>query len=51
MIEYEVRENDGEFEVVNKETDEVVDVFGDKEDADRFVRLLKDMQKECDDID
>lgn len=46
---YHVKENDGKWEVVNDDTDEVVDEHDTKEDAERQVRMLHEIEKEGDD--
>jgi hypothetical protein len=43
---YKVQENDGKFEVVNTETDEVKAVHDTREQAERQVRLLHEIEKE-----
>lgn len=49
---YKVVENeDHEFDVVNTETDEVKDTHENREDAERQVRILHELEKEGDDSD
>lgn len=45
---YKVEERDGKFDVVNTETDEVKASHENREDAERQVRLLHELEKEED---
>jgi hypothetical protein len=45
---YKVEEHDGEFDVVNTETDEVKDSHENRDDAERQVRILNELEKEGD---
>lgn len=45
---YKVVENNGKYDVVNTETDEVKDTHDDKADAERQVRLLHELEKDED---
>jgi hypothetical protein len=44
-------EDPGEFDVVNTETDDVKDTFETREEAERMVKTLHDMEREGDDDD
>lgn len=46
---YKVEEHDGKFDVVNTETEEVKDTHDDRDDAERQVRILNELEKEGDD--
>jgi hypothetical protein len=43
---YKVEERDGEFDVVNTETDEVKATHDTREAAERQVRLLRELEAE-----
>jgi hypothetical protein len=45
---YKVEEHDGKYDVVNTETDEVKATHDTREDAERQVRLLHELEKEED---
>ena len=45
----ESKEEPGEFDVINTETEEVKDTFETREEAERMVKTLHDMEKEGDD--
>jgi hypothetical protein len=42
-MEYEIKEHDGKYEIVNKETGEVVATRDTKEEAEHFVKLLHEV--------
>lgn len=48
MMPYEIKENDGTYEVVNKDTGEVKAKHTDKADAERQVRLLEAIEHNAD---
>lgn len=45
---YKVEEHDGKYDVVNTETEEVKATHDTKEDAERQVRLLHELEKDED---
>jgi hypothetical protein len=46
---YEVKENDGEFDVINSESQEVKATKDTREEAERLVRTLDELEKEGED--
>jgi hypothetical protein len=47
-VPYKVEERDGKYDVVNTETDEVKETHDNRDDAERQVRLLHELEKEDD---